>query len=98
MAIEIPPSVKRIIRFRIAGKENEGQIIIELFLGGWDAKNNKHLKESLLKKTIGSAPFLETYEISDRDTFIDPEYNTLSLWLRATDRASISLIAIEFSY
>ncbi len=95
MAIPVPPSVKQVRRFRIAGTENKGEIIIELFAGGWNSENMKHHKETLLEESIKIEPYEETYPV---DFAIDPEYHTLSLRLKGTRRTRVSLIAVEFSY
>jgi hypothetical protein len=97
MTITIPPSVTKILRFRIAGSRNEGKITFSLLCGGWDPIKNEHVNRELIKeKTITGAPFLQTYLVDD--PYIDPEYSTLSLWLRSTQRAAISLIAVEVGY
>lgn len=96
MAIPIPPSVKKVIRFRVAGSLNDGQIMLTLVLGGWDPVKGDHLRRILVKDTIPSGAFLKTYEIAD--TAIDAEYQTLALWLRGTRRTSVSLVAVEFAY
>jgi hypothetical protein len=97
MAITLPPSVTKILRFRIAGSINEGNIAFSLIRGGWDPGKNAHVSRDLIKETItGGAPFMKTYVIGD--PYIDPEYSTLSLWLRSTQRAAISLIAVEVGY
>ncbi len=96
MAITLPPCVTKILRFRIAGSINEGNIAFSLLCGGWDPGKNKHVSRELIKETITGAPFMKTYVIGD--TYIDPEYSTLSLWLRSTQRAAISLIAVEVGY
>lgn len=96
MPIALPPSVKKITGFRIAGTRNEGDITFRLFLGGWNFKKEDHVNEVLLEKTFSDAPFLKDYDLGDR--YIDSEYSTLSLWLRCTKRAAISLIAVEVGY
>ncbi len=98
MAIPLPPAVRRLTRFRIAGEENEGDIHIKLYLGGWDIENNKHYRRVLLEKTICrcESHFLHTYDIGD--PAIDGEYHAAALWLRSTRRASISMIAVECGY
>ncbi|MEN8259997.1 MAG: hypothetical protein ABFS02_05330 [Pseudomonadota bacterium] len=96
MAIPIPPNIRKITRFRVAGQENEGEIFVHLYLGGWDPDKKEHYKRALLDEKIGSAPFLETFSISDPE--VDPEYHTLSLSIRGTRRTAISLIGVEFSY
>lgn len=96
MAIAIPPSVNKIIRFRIAGSRNDGKISFSLLCGGWDPVKKEHVHKVLVEETIAGAPFLETYDVCDIN--IDPEYSTLSLSLRCTQRTAISLIAVEVGY
>ena len=98
MAIPLPPGVTQVNRLRIAGGRNEGKIHFMLLLGGWDPHRNKHARRTLLDEEITSpGPFLETFDKIE-DTLVDPEYQTLSLWLRGTQRTAISLIAVEFVY
>ena len=100
MAIPIPPNVTQVNRLRIAGSQNEGEILIELLKGGWDSLNKKHVREKILVKKITSTSnekwFEETFSIEN--TSLDPEYNTLCLWLRGTRRTAISMVAVEFAY
>ena len=96
MPIVLPPSVKKITRFRIAGTRNEGEINFRLFLGGWDVKKKDHASKTLLDETFSGAHFLKDYPLGN--LYIDSEYSTLSLWLRCTKRAAISLIAVEVGY
>ena len=99
MAIPIPPNVTQVNRLRIAGSQNEGEILIELLKGGWDSQNKKHVREKILVEKIASTStkwFEETFSI--KNTSLDPEYNTLCLWLRGTRRTAISMIAVEFAY
>lgn len=104
--IAIPMSIRKITRFRIAGTINKERIELWLMLGGWDPgekdDKKKHVSRVLIKKTIEARKdgggFEETYPIADNDAKIDPEYSTLSLWLKCTKRAAISLIGVEFGY
>jgi hypothetical protein len=96
MAIPIPPSVNQVTRLRVAGRENGGEIQIELIVGGWDPNGHTHIRKIIVDKKITSAPFLETFDIDD--TALDPEYHTLSLWVKGTRRTAFSLIAVEFGY
>ncbi len=99
MAIPIPPSVKQVTRLRIAGSENKGEITLRLILGGWDREKGKHVRDELLRATIPSEqPFFKEYPIPITKTSLDPEYNTLALWLRGTRSTAVSLIAVEFGY
>jgi hypothetical protein len=100
MAIPIPPNATRVTRLRIAGSQNEGEILIELLKGGWDTGKKKHVREKILEKRITSVSdekwFEETFPIEN--TTLDSEYNTLCLWLKGTRRTSVSMVAVEFSY
>ncbi|MGR9087487.1 MAG: hypothetical protein ACU841_10485 [Gammaproteobacteria bacterium] len=96
MPVTLPFSVTRILRFRIAGSRNEGTISLRLLKGGWDPKKMDHVNETLVEAEVAGVPFLETFDV--RNAAVDPEYSTLSLWLRCTKRAAISLIAIEVGY
>jgi hypothetical protein len=99
MAIPIPPSVRRVTRFRIAGMENKGEISFLLIRGGWDQKNMKYARDVLIdEKITRKEPFMEVYTVKEKETALDPEYHTLSLWLKGTRRTAISLIAVEFVY
>ncbi len=98
MEIPVPPSVRKITRFRVAGTENDGAITVVLLRGGWDPTKKDHAREILVKEEITGEPFFKTYDIDDAKTGIDPEFHTLSLWLRGTRRTAISLVAIEFAY
>jgi hypothetical protein len=97
MAIPIPPNVKSVTRLRIAGLENQGEITLKLFVGGWDRERSQHIRKTILEETIPSArPFFMEYPITD--SLLDPEYHTLALWLKGTRKTAVSLIAIEFVY
>ena len=96
MAIPIPPSVMQVTRLRIAGVRNEGGILLQLIIGGWDWRKLEHIHHVVVDERITAAPFMETFDISP--IAIDPEFHTLSLWLRGMRRTSISLVAIEFGY
>ncbi|MEE4216421.1 MAG: hypothetical protein V2I48_02330 [Xanthomonadales bacterium] len=98
MAIPIPPNATRVTRLRIAGSQNDGEILLELFKGGWDTVKKQHVREKLLEEKIASGEkwFEETFPIEN--TSLDPEYNTLVLWLRGTRRTAVSMVAVEFAY
>lgn len=97
MAIPIPPNATQITRLRLAGAANEGEIRLALLIGGWDCEKKKHLRAEPLNETIASqSPFEKTFEL--KGAKLDPQYSTVSLWLRSTRRTRISLVAIEFAY
>jgi len=97
MAIPIPPGARKVLRFRIAGMVNKGKIDFSLVVGGWDPNNSEHVCKNILDEKISAEPYAETFtNIKDAD--LDPEWHTLSLWLRGHKKTSVSLVAIEFAY
>jgi hypothetical protein len=98
MAIQLPPQALHIHRLRVAGAANEKKIRLELFKGGWDPENRKHVAVSLLKREIAAGAYDETMPIPDADAQVHLECSTLSLELRAEGYARVSLIAVEVSY
>src|SRR5262249_54036225 len=96
MAISIPAGVTRVTRFRIAGSRNDGKIVLNLIVGGWNPVSKNHFLKVIVDEEINGAPFMETYNIEENR--LDPEYQTLSLWLRGTQKTSISLVAVEFEF
>jgi hypothetical protein len=98
MAILLPPQALHIHRLRVAGAANEKKIRLELFKGGWDPENRKHVAVSLLKREIAAGAYDETMPIPDADAQVHLECSTLSLELRAEGYARVSLIAVEVSY
>jgi hypothetical protein len=99
MAIPIPPSVRHIARFRIAGMENKGEISFELIRGGWDPATQQGVRDVLIQeKIVRKEPFMEVYSIKEKDMALDPEYHTLAIWLKGTRRTAISLVAVEFIF
>jgi hypothetical protein len=93
MAIPIPPGITKITRFRLAGAINDGQIMLNLILGGWNPVTNEHRRDTVIEDIFTGAPFVRTYAISD--AAVNPEYTTLSLSVRGTRRTSLSLVAVE---
>lgn len=98
MAFPLPPGVRKITRFRIAGGQNDGRITVRLFLGGWNPKENKHDVSDVLDEVVSGAPYCETYEIPESRGKVDPEYDTLSVWVLGTARTAVSLVAVECEY
>jgi hypothetical protein len=96
MPIPIPMGALRVLRFRIAGTENDGGIDFHLVRGGFDKDANRHDRKILLEKSITGRPYNEVYTIDDGD--LDPEYHTLSLWVHGHAKVSVSLVALQFSY
>lgn len=98
MAFPLPPNIRHVRRFRIAGSLNKGGISIKLHTGGWDPVEKKHIHREILVKQITSAPFDETFTIEGHGCILDPESQTLSIWLRGVQKTSVSLVAVELEY
>lgn len=107
MHIPIPPAVKQITRLRVFGEHNDGEVNIDLIVGGWDVREKKHFRKIILHEKVaasaggdepgGPSLHYDSHEaIKEKD--LDPEWNTLSLELWGTARVSISLVAVEFGY
>lgn len=102
MAIPLPPGVRRVTRFRIAGEANEKELQAVLAKGGFDHKSTpmKHLREDILTLEIKSGPFSVIGEVPEahRDLQADHGTYSLSVDVRSTGYASISLVSVEVSY
>lgn len=108
MAIAVPAGVGAVTALRIAGGHNSGGIEFRLVCGGFDPQKNEHVRRYLVggekpaqikaapKNAKGRTPYNEIFHIHDGR--IDPDYSTLSLWLRGIDKTAVSLIAVKFSY
>ena len=98
MAFPLPPNIRHVRRFRIAGSLNKGGISIKLHTGGWDPVEKKHIHREILDQQITSSPFDETFTVEGSKTALDPECQTLSIWLRGAQKTSVSLVAVELEY
>lgn len=108
MAIPIPPGAVRVLQFRIAGGHNSDGIEFRLVRGGWDFDKGEHVRKYLVggeaaeaikaskKNAAGRTPYHMVYDVADGA--LDPEFSTLSLWLRGSGRTAVSLVAVKFSY
>jgi hypothetical protein len=95
MPITIPFGAKCLLRLRIAGVENDEHIDFHLVRGGFDIATRAHSRKLLLEKSIKGHPYNEVYTISTGE--LDAEQHTLALWVCSYGKASISLVALEFS-
>lgn len=100
MAIVLPPGVRHIHRFRVAGTANDKSMTATLLKGGFDpnAKNMKHLRDELVVLQIGAGPYCETAEIPEGHRSMGDHYRTLAVDIRAEGFVKVSLVAIEVSY
>jgi len=109
MGIPIPSGVRRILKLRIAGENNTDGVEVRLVVGGWDHAKQEHVRRNLVEArrdtnthiegkkpgSDGKTPYERDFPIADGE--IDPEYSTLSLWLRGFGKTSVSLIAVQYS-
>ena len=91
MEIPVPPGATRINRFRIHGSENNDKITVIVGRSFWDGSNSSW--ESLLNQDITGSPFNEMWSINKS---IDPETESISLYVKATGKARIFTVAFEF--
>lgn len=98
MPLVLPPGIRHILRFRMAGPENEKTIKVSLFKGGYDAKTNKHARDEVLVHTIGPGPYCVTLDIPEAHRAYVDRLRTLAVEVRADGKVRVSLIGIEVSY
>lgn len=93
MAISLAPGVTRVLKLRIAGAENDGRLKVELYIGGWDAANKRHVADVVLAEEVKGGPYDHTWDVSRGDIHL--ESSTLSIAIRADGYARVSLVAVE---
>jgi hypothetical protein len=98
MALLLPPHANHIHQFRIAGRLNEKKLRVQMFKGGWDPKDKKHVAIRLFDREISGGPYDQSIPIPQEHVVLDPEYSTLSLDIRSDGQASVSLVAIQVAY
>jgi hypothetical protein len=100
MAIVLPPGVRHIHRFRVAGSANEKKLTATLIKGGFDAKSMQHLRDEVLtlEHAGGGGAYFETGEIPEAHRSLRDRRRTLSVDIRAHGYVKVSMIALEVSY
>lgn len=100
MAIVLPPGVRHIHQFRVAGATNEGGMTVKLVKGGFDPSPQvmKHSRNEVLTLEIEPGPYCKTVEIPEAHRSVTDRYRTLSVDIRTLGYATVSLVAIEVSY
>lgn len=100
MAIALPPGVRFIHRFRVAGGASESKLTATLIKGGFDAKAMKHLRDEVLTLEVagGGSAFFETGNIPENQRSLSDRRRTLAVDIRAEGYAKVSLVALEVSY
>jgi len=98
MTLPLPPGIRRIERFRIAGTENAKGLTAELVRGGFDPSAMKHVVDTLLTLKVAAGNFYETGDIPEDERTVASPDRTLSVSVSSEGFASISLIALQVSY
>ena len=98
MAIVLPPGVRRIHRFRVAGEVNEHKLTAALIKGGFDQATMKHRRDEVLRLDAESGPYFKTGDIPEDHRSLQDRRRTLSIDIRAHGYARVSLVALEVSY
>ncbi len=98
MTIVLPPGVRHLHRFRVAGGENESVLTAALLLGGFDPKTMKHLRDELLTLQVGSGAYFETGEIPESHRHVHDRHRTIAVDIRSHGYSKVSLVALEVSY
>jgi hypothetical protein len=102
MAIVPPPQVTHIHRLRVAGAANDKTVTIVLYKSVWSDKQMALSKHEVVNEIVegksGAGAFDKTWTIAPEHMDMDAECSTLSLSIRTTAYAAISLVALEVSY
>ncbi len=100
MPLLLPPGVRRILRFRVAGAECEKKLTATLVRGGFDEQTKKHLRDELLTLEVagGGGGYLETGDIPEAQRGLADRLRTLAVDVQSHGYCKISLIALEVSY
>jgi hypothetical protein len=92
MAIPVPPGVKHISGFRVAGSTG-GKITARLFRTGWNVTEGAGEKTKLHEEILTDGPFHKEVELN---ASLD-EFHALSVSIRAEGTAQLWLVAVKFS-
>jgi hypothetical protein len=99
MAIMLPPGIRRLHRFRVAGAANDKGMTVTLVKGGFDLDAKKHVRDVVLVIEVPKGNgYVETAPIPEAHKNFSDHYRTLSVDIRATGYVAISLIALDVSY
>ncbi|MGM9489712.1 hypothetical protein [Ideonella sp. YS5] len=113
MAFQLPPGIRELHRFKVAGEHNRGTITASFFKGGVvevepegrDKKEKawKHSKEKLCEIVVDRAGSYSKvmYPLSGKHVLFNASGDgddTLGVEIRATSFASVSLVGVEVSY
>lgn len=99
MAIVLPPGIRRLHRFRIAGAANEQPTRAVLIKGGLDLKARKHVRDEIATLDVpgGQGAYCETTAVAEPHRDMDGQ-RTLAVDVRAEGYLKVSLVGVEVSY
>jgi hypothetical protein len=92
MAIPVPPGVRRIVGFKIAGT-TQGNVSFNLFRTGWNLEENIGEKTELLKEAFGGPWFHK--ELNVHEGRLD-DTHALAVSVKAEGETNIYLVAAKF--
>ena len=98
MALALPPGIRHIHKIRVAGAVNEKTMTVRLVKGGFDPNEMKHVRDEVLMFEVEPGPYLRTVDIPESHRNMRDRHRTLSVDIRASGYASVSLVALEVSY
>jgi hypothetical protein len=98
MAIVLPPGIRQMLRFRVAGSANSANTKVLLVKGGFDQKELKHLRDEVLTLDIAPGGYFKTAPIPDAHRSLADRRRTLSVDIRSEGFIKVSMIAIEVAY
>jgi len=98
MGIVLPPGIRHLRRFRIAGAANDDSMTVMLLKGGFDRKSMKHVRDIVLSLEIPNGAYVETATIPEHHRALNDHYRTLAVDIRSTGYAGVSMIALDVSY
>ncbi len=98
MALMLPPGIRHLHRFRIAGAANDSKMTVLLLKGGFDIKAMKHLRDEVLSIDIGAGPYCETVDIPEAHRSLADRNRTLAVEVQAEGFAKVSMVAVQVSY
>lgn len=98
MTLILPPGVRHLHRFRIAGAANDSKMTVLLLKGGFDPKAMKHLRDEVLSIDIGAGPYFETRDIPEAHRSLADRNRTLAVEAQAEGFVKVSMVAVQVSY
>jgi hypothetical protein len=98
MGLVLPPGIRAMHQFRIAGAANEGKLTVMLLKGGFNETTKEHVRDIVLNIEIPAGKYFHTADIPAGHQDLKDDLRTLAVDIRASAYSAISLIALEVSY